>query len=86
LINENIWYGYAFAENLENMGKRDQAEQFYRQLLQIFPHQFAIWLRLIRLLKSAGEFESALVIALRLEKRNSDEKMSTSSSPRYTSN
>ena len=68
--SENIWYGYAFAENLENLGQLDQAEQVYRELLEIFPDELAFSLRLIRLLKSGGEFESALVIARRLEKSN----------------
>ena len=67
--SENIWYGYAYAENLEHLGQLGQAEQVYRELLEIFPDEFAFSLRLIRLLKSAGEFESALVIARRLEKR-----------------
>ena len=67
--SENIWYGYAFAENLEYLDQLDQAEQVYRELLEIFPDEFAFSLRLIRLLKSASEFESALVIARRLEKR-----------------
>ncbi len=66
---ENIWYGYAFAENLEYLNQLDQAEQVYRELLEIFPDELAFSLRLIRLLKSASEFESALVIARRLEKR-----------------
>jgi predicted Zn-dependent protease len=67
--SENIWYGYAFAENLEYLGQLDQAEQVYRELLEIFPDEFAFSLRLIRLLKTTGEFESALVIVRRLEKR-----------------
>jgi predicted Zn-dependent protease len=67
--SENIWYGYAFAENLEHLGQLDQAEQVYRELLEIFPDEFAFSLRLLRLLKSAGKFESSLVIARRLEKR-----------------
>lgn len=73
--SENIWYGYAFAENLENLEQRDQAEQVYRELLEIFPDEFSLSLRLIQLLKSVAEFESALVIARRLEKRNSQEKI-----------
>ncbi len=73
--SENIWYAYAFAENLENLQQRDQAEQVYRELLEIFPDEFALSLRLIRLLKSVAEFESALVIARRLEKHNSQEKI-----------
>ena len=72
--SENIWYGYAYAENLENQGKPDQAEGVYRELLEIFPDEFALSLRLIRLLKSVHKFESALLIARRLEKRNSDNK------------
>jgi predicted Zn-dependent protease len=72
--SENIWYGYAFAENLEYLDRLDQAEQVYRELLEIFPDEFAFSLRLIRLLKSASEFESALVIARRLEKRYPNSK------------
>jgi len=67
--SENFWYGYAFAENLEYLNHLDQAEQVYRELLEIFPDELAFSLRLIRLLKSVSEFESALVIARRLEKR-----------------
>jgi len=72
--SENVWYGYVYAENLENMNQLDEARQVYRKLLEIFPDEFALSLRFIRLLKSAGDFDSALVIARRLEKRFPGEK------------
>lgn len=72
--SENIWYGYVFAENLENLGQLDQASRVYRELLAIYPDEFALSLRLIRLLKTAGEFDSALVITRRLERGNSNNK------------
>ena len=71
---ENIWYGYVLAENLENLSQLDQAGHIYRELLEIYPDEFALSLRLIRLLKAAGEFEAALITARRLEKRNSNDK------------
>jgi len=71
---ENIWYGYAFAENLENLGQLKQAKQVYRELLDIYPGHFALSLRLIRLLKNLDEFEAALVIVRGLEKRYSNDK------------
>ena len=72
--NENIWYGYAFAENLENLGQLDQAHRVYRELLDIYPDEFALSLRLVRSLKSANDYEAALLIARRLEKRYADDK------------
>ncbi len=72
--SENVWYGYVYAENLENMNQLDEARQVYRKLLEIFPDEFALSLRFIRLLKSAGDYDSALVIARRLEKRFPGEK------------
>jgi predicted Zn-dependent protease len=72
--SENIWYGYVYAENLENMNQLDEARQVYQKLLEIYPDQFALSLRYIRLLKSAGDFDSALVVARRLEKRFPREK------------
>ncbi len=72
--SENVWYGYVYAENLENMNQLDEARQVYSKLLEIFPDEFALSLRFIRLLKSAGDFDSALVIARRLEKRFPGEK------------
>ena len=51
------------------MDRLDQAALVYRELLNIYPDEFALSLRLIRLLKSAGKFEAALTIARRLEKR-----------------
>jgi len=72
--SENIWYGYAFAENLESMGRLDQAQQVYRELLNIYPDEFTLSLRLVRLLKSVKDFEAALLIARRLENRYPDEK------------
>ena len=72
--SENIWYGYAYAENLEYLEQLDRAELVYRKLLNIYPDEFALSLRLMRLLKSAGKFEAALTIARRLEKRFSEKK------------
>ena len=72
--SENVWYGYVYAENLENMNQLDEARQVYQKLLEIYPDQFALSLRYIRLLKSAGDFDSALAIARRLEKRFPREK------------
>lgn len=72
--SENVWYGYAYAENLEYMDRLEQAELVYRELLNIYPGEFALSLRLIRLLKSADKFEAALTIARGLEKRFSEEK------------
>ncbi len=72
--SENIWYGYAYAENLQNLGRIVQAERVYRELLDIYPDVLALSLPMMRLLKSTGEFESALLVARRLEKRYSENK------------
>ena len=66
---DNIWYGYTYAENLENLTRPGEAEQIYRKLLEIYPDQLSLSLRLIKLLKSFDEYESALLIARRLENR-----------------
>ncbi len=67
--SDNIWYGIAFAENLERLGRETEAELVYRQLLDIFPGDYVLSMHLLRLLKLAGQNESALVIARQLENR-----------------
>lgn len=67
--SDNIWYGYAYGESFEYLNQSEEAEQVYRKLLEIYPDQLSLSLRLVKLLISSDEFESALVIARRLEKR-----------------
>jgi len=67
--SDNIWYGYAYAESFEYLKRPEQAEQVYRKLLEIYPDQLSLSLRLVRLLKTQENYEEALVIARRLEKR-----------------
>ena len=64
---ENIWYSIAYAENLEYLGRNDEAELIYRRLLDIFPGDYVLSMRLLRLLKQTGRNQSALVIARQLE-------------------
>jgi len=64
---ENIWYSIAFAVNLEHLGREPEAELVYRRLLDIFPGDYVLSMRLLGLLKLAGRYQSALVIARRLE-------------------
>ncbi|MDH3763031.1 MAG: M48 family metalloprotease [Gammaproteobacteria bacterium] len=72
--NENIWYSIAFAENLEQLGRESEAELVYRRLLDIFPGDYVLSMRLLRLLKLGGRDQSALVIARRLENRFPEDK------------
>ena len=65
--SENIWYSIAFAENLEHQGRESEAELVYRRLLDIFPGDYVLSMRLLALLKFAERYQSALVIARRLE-------------------
>jgi len=65
--SENIWYSIAYAVNLEHLGRESEAELVYRRLLDIFPGDYVLSLRLLALLKLAGRYQSALVIARRLE-------------------
>jgi len=65
--SENIWYSIAFAENLEQLGRESEAELVYRRLLDIFPGDYVLSMRLLHLLKLAGRSHSALVIARKLE-------------------
>ncbi len=65
--NENIWYSIAFAENLELLGRESEAELVYRRLLDIFPGDYVLSMRLLRLLKLEGRHQSALVLARSLE-------------------
>ena len=67
--SDNIWYGYAYGESFEYLKQPEKAEQVYRKLLEIYPDQLSLSLRLTKLLISADDYESALVIARRLEKR-----------------
>jgi len=64
---ENIWYSIAYAENLEYLGRSDEAELIYRRLLDIFPGDYVLSMRLLRLLKQTGRNQSALVVARQLE-------------------
>jgi len=65
--NENIWYSIAFAENLELLGRESEAELIYRRLLDIFPGDYVLSVRLLHLLVASGRNQSALIIARRLE-------------------
>ena len=64
---ENIWYGYTLAENLESLNQPRQAEKIYRQMLEIFPGDYVLSLRLVQLLRTGGQFARALEIARILE-------------------
>lgn len=67
--SDNIWYGIAYAENLQHLGRETEAELVYRRLLDIFPGDYVLSMHLLRLLKLVGQHESALVIARQLENR-----------------
>jgi predicted Zn-dependent protease len=67
--SENIWYGIAYAENLEMLNRKDEAEHVYRHLLDIFPGDYAISMRLLELYKSREQGQKALEIARDLEIR-----------------
>ena len=68
--NENIWYSVAYAKNLEHLGREADAELVYRRLLDIFPGDYVLSMRLVRLLRVTGRYKSALVIARWLENEN----------------
>jgi predicted Zn-dependent protease len=72
--SDNFWYGYAYAENLEFLKRPDQAEKVYRQLLEIYPDDPIVSIKLMNLLKDTGRFTDALAIARRLENRYPDDK------------
>jgi len=72
--SDNFWYGYAYAENLEFLQNTDEAEKVYRQMLDIYPDDSIIALRLMKLLKNTGRYNRALSIARRLENRYPDDK------------
>jgi predicted Zn-dependent protease len=67
LDNENIWYSIAYAECLERLGRESEAELIYRRLLDIFPGDYVLSIRLLNLLIASGRNQSALKIARRLE-------------------
>ena len=64
---ENIWYSIAYAENLENLGDTEEAELVYRRLLDIFPGDYVLSMRLVRLFKQEERYQSALSLARKLE-------------------
>jgi predicted Zn-dependent protease len=70
LDNENIWYSIAYAECLEHLGRESEAELVYRRLLDIFPGDYVLSVRLVNLLIASGRNQSALIIARRLEIEN----------------
>ncbi len=72
--SDNIWYGYVYAENLEFLKKPQGAEAVYRQMLEIYPDDFILSLKLMHLLKDEGRFDQALAIGRRLENRYSANK------------
>ena len=63
----NIWYGYTLAENLEAMNLPRDAEKIVRQMLDIYPGDYVLSLRLVRLLRTSGRYADALKIARSLE-------------------
>ncbi len=72
--NENIWYSIAFAENLEHLGRESEAELVYRRLLDIFPGDYVLSMRLVNVLKLGGQNQSALKIARTLENQYPNDK------------
>jgi len=72
--SDNFWYGYAYAENLEFIKQSDKAQKVYRQLLEIYPDDSIISIKMMNLLKQAGRYTEALTIARRLENRYPDDK------------
>ena len=67
--DENVWYGIAYAENLERLNRQDEAEQIYDGLLNIFPGDYTLSIRLMQLYQRLGRGEDALKIARDLEIR-----------------
>lgn len=67
--SDNLWYGIAYAESLQMLKRKEEAEAVYRQLLQIYPDDYIVSIELLRLLKDRGLFEQALLIGRRLENR-----------------
>ncbi len=72
--SENIWYSIAYAENLEMLKREAEAELIYRRLLDIFPGDYVLSMRLLRLLKLEGRNRSALLLARRLENEHPQKK------------
>jgi predicted Zn-dependent protease len=72
--NENIWYGIAYAENLEHLHREAEAEKIYRHLLDIFPGDYVLSMRLLSLLNRVGQPQEALDIARRVEFENPGEQ------------
>ena len=67
--SENIWYGIAYAENLERLGRATDAEQIYSNLLDIFPGDYVLSMQLLRVQRVLGNDQAALAIARDLENR-----------------
>jgi predicted Zn-dependent protease len=65
--NENIWYSISYGENLEYMRRNTDAERIYRRLLDIFPGDYILSMRLLSLLSAEGHYDEALQIARRME-------------------
>ena len=72
--DENIWYGIAYADNLLDLGREDEARQVYQRLLDIFPGDYVLSIRLLRVLRQGGQHQDALEIARRLENQYSNDK------------
>lgn len=65
--SDNLWYGIAYAESLQMLGRKEDAEDVYRQLLLIYPDDYIVSIQLVRLLKDRGLYSQALAIGRRLE-------------------
>lgn len=65
--NESIWYSVVYADNLEQLGREAEAELVYRRLLDIFPGDYVLSMRLLGLCKAERHFDAALDIARQLE-------------------
>jgi predicted Zn-dependent protease len=72
--DENIWYGLAYAKNLEYLHRDAEAEKIYRHLLDIFPGDYVLSMQLLRLSNRMGRPQEALDIARRLEFENPGEQ------------
>jgi len=71
---DNIWFNYAYAENLQNLNKWEEAESIYAELLELYPDDIVLLVQFGRLQANSGKYSEALTLMQGLEKSHPEEK------------
>lgn len=70
---DSIWFSYALAENLDYQDRLTEAANLYKSMLLLYPDDFAIGVRLAKILMKQKQYSGALEIISRLQRDHEKE-------------